>query len=72
MRLGGRTSASKGWFVLFCYIHFPLVASDGVYILDNNPPVFCSAENTELMLCSNLGVVLFIPLLELTILTITP
>ena len=28
---------------------FTQVASDGVYILDNNPPVLCSAQNTDLI-----------------------
>lgn len=46
----GRTFAQGAGSFLFCYIHLPLVASDGVYILDNNLPVFCSAENTELIL----------------------
>lgn len=38
---------------MFCYIHLPLVASDGVYILDNNPLLFSVArENTELIIPS--------------------
>lgn len=56
----GAPSPRQGRFVLFCYIHLPLVASDGVYILDNNPPVLCSAQNTELIpisfKCSKLDV----------------
>ena len=46
-RLGGRTFASRGWFVLFCYIHLPLVASDGVYILDNNPLLYSVARKIQ-------------------------
>jgi hypothetical protein len=34
---GAPSPEGRGWFILFCYIHLPLVASDGVYILDNNP-----------------------------------